>query len=100
MPQLQKRHLPIVTLALSLPLFFSFQLKNPPEFLNGLPFVAVWTWGVLASVTLPILVVLEGVMCCWFLWRPIGPSTSWRHGAALLAAVVAEVVFVLARRSP
>ena len=85
---------------MSLPLFFSVQLKNPPEYLRGLAFVALWSWGVLAAITLPILGVLEFVMCAWLLWhRPAEQSTLWRNGTALLAAIAAEVVFLLARRS-
>lgn len=100
MPRLLERYLPVITLAMSLPLFFTLQLRNPPESLRGLPFVALWSWGVLAAITLPILVIFEVVMCAWLLWhRSAGHSTLWRHGTALLAAVVAEVVFLLARRS-
>jgi hypothetical protein len=59
MSRVLERYLPVVTLWMSLPLFFSFQLKNPPEFLRGLPFVALWSWGVLGAITLPVLVVFE-----------------------------------------
>ena len=38
MPRVLDRYLPVITHAMSLPLFFSFQLKTPPEFLTGLPF--------------------------------------------------------------
>jgi hypothetical protein len=100
MPRLLERYLPVITLVMSLPLFFSLQLKSPPEFLRGLPFVALWSWGVLAAVTLPILVALEIVMCTWLLLhRTAARSTLWLHGAAFLAAIVAEFVFLLARKS-
>jgi hypothetical protein len=100
MPRVLDRYLPVITYATSLPLFFSFQLENPPEFLQGLLFVALWTWGALAAIALPILLFLEIVMCARLLLnRPTRRSTLWRHAAALLGAVVAEVVFFLARRS-
>jgi len=38
MPRVPDRYLLVITHAMSLPLFFSFQLKTPPEFLTGLPF--------------------------------------------------------------
>ena len=83
---------------MSLPLFFSFQLKTPPEFLTGLPFVALWTWGALAVIALPILLFLEIAMCGLMLWhRPTNRATVWRHSAALLVAVFAYIVFLLAR---
>jgi hypothetical protein len=100
MPRVLDRYLPVVTHAMSLPLFFSFQLKTPPEFLTGLPFVALWTWGALAAIALPILLLLEIVIGAWLLWHcPTKQSTLWRHGTALLAAVGAEIVFLLARKS-
>jgi hypothetical protein len=54
--------LPFVTITMSVPLFFSMHLKRPPESLHGLPFLAVWTWGVVAVVALPVLIVIEAVM--------------------------------------
>jgi hypothetical protein len=91
--------LPAVTLAMSLPLFFTVQLKNPPEFLHGPLFIAMWTWAVVAVVTLPVLVAAELAMC-WWLWSRAGTRSSlgW-HGRALVVAIWAEVVFTVARRS-
>jgi hypothetical protein len=94
------QRLPAVTLAMSLPLLFSVQLRRPPEFLRGLPFVVLWSWEVLAYVTVPVLIVIEGAICLWLLWhRAVGQSTLSRHGIALCVAMLAEVVFVIARRS-
>jgi hypothetical protein len=94
------QRLPAVTLAMSLPLFFSVQLRRPPEFLRELPFVALWSWGVLATVTVPVLIVIEGAICVWLLWhREVGRSTLARHGIALCVAALAEGIFVIARRS-
>jgi hypothetical protein len=59
--------------------------------------VALWTWGALAVIALTFLLFLEIVMCAWLmLHRPTKESTLWRHGAALVGAVVAEVLFLLA----
>jgi hypothetical protein len=92
--------LPLVTLVMSLPLFLSAQLKSLPEFLRGLPFVALWSWGVVAVVMVPVLIAIECAICVRFLWHRAGDrSPLSRHAAALLVAVLAEVVFVIVRRS-
>ena len=92
--------LPAVTLAMSLPLFFSVQLRRPPEFLQGLPFVILWSWGVLASVTVPVLIAGEGAICMWLLWlREAGQWTLLRHSTVLFVAILAEVIFIIVRRS-
>jgi hypothetical protein len=88
--------LPVVTVAMSLPLLFSNQLKSPPTFLNGLPFAAIWTWGVVAAVLLPVLLIGEGAACVWLLGQRT--EERWalpRHRGALFVAIVAEVVFIL-----
>src|SRR5216117_1180432 len=101
MPLLLQKALPILTLAMSLPLFLSFQLKRPPEFLEGAPFVFLWSWGVLSAITLPFLMVLEATRCVWLLWhsgveaRVLVPL----HATAVVVSVLAEIVFVAARRS-
>jgi hypothetical protein len=90
------RRLPVVVVAMSLPLLFSNQLKRPPTFLNGLPFAAIWTWGVVATVVLPMLLIGEGATCVWLLGRRSGEcSTLSRHVGALLLAIAAEIVFIL-----
>jgi hypothetical protein len=91
--------LPVVTLAMSLPLFFSVQLKNPPEFLHGPLLIATWTWAVVAVVTLPVLVAAE-LALCWWLWSRAGTRSllGW-HGRALVVAIWAELVFMVARGS-
>jgi hypothetical protein len=92
--------LPLVTLVMSLPLFLSAQLKSPPAFLRGLPFVALWSWGVLAVAIVPVLIAMESAICAWLLWRRTGyRSPLSRHAAALLVAVLAEVVFLIVRSS-
>lgn len=75
---------------------FSNQLKRPPTFLNGLPFAAIWTWGVVAAVLLPLLLIGEVATCVWLLGQRGGErSTLSRHAGALLVAIAAEVVFIL-----
>src|SRR4029079_9829788 len=49
------RHFALLTIAMSLPLLFSFQLKAPPDLLRGLPFMLIWTWAVVSALTVPVL---------------------------------------------
>jgi hypothetical protein len=60
---LGSRQFAMLTLGMSLPLLFSFQLRAPPEFLQGLPFIMVWTWSVVSAITVPVLAALEIVTC-------------------------------------
>ena len=81
---------------MSLPILFSNSLKRPPTFLNGLPFAVIWTWGVVAAVLLPVLLIGEGATCVWLLGQRTGErSTLPRHAGALFVAIAAEVVFIL-----
>ena len=92
--------LPVIVLVISLPLFFSYQLKRPPAFLTGLPFVAVWTWGIAAAVLLPVLLIVEAGTCAWVLSNRTreDPRLAW-HAAALFIGIAAEAIFIMARRS-
>jgi hypothetical protein len=90
--------LPAVTLVTSVPLFFSMLLHEPPDFLHGLLFVAVWTWGVIAAIALPALILVESAACWWLRDRLSNRSLS-RHCTALLVALFAEAVFVMAVRN-
>ena len=56
---LGSRQFAILTLGMSLPLLFSFQLKTPPTFLQGLPFIMIWTRGVVSAITVPFLTGLH-----------------------------------------
>lgn len=90
---------PIVTIVISLPLLFSAQLRQPPEWLYGLPFIAAWTWGLLAIVTVPVLLVIECVVCLWLLsHRTALQATLWRHAGALVVAGLAEAVYMIVTR--
>jgi hypothetical protein len=91
------RRLAMLTVAMSLPLLFSFQLKAPPEFLQGVSFVTIWTWAVVGATTVPVLAGLEVVACVvCFRHNPRSGVLPF-HAVALAVAVVAELVFVAAR---
>lgn len=99
---LGSRHFAMLTLGMSLPLLFSFQLKTPPAFLQGLPFILIWTWAVVSAITVPILAGLEIIACVLHLRRPNQGEAKGAlpfHATALVIAIVAEIVFMSARRS-
>jgi len=99
---LGSRQFAILTLGMSLPLLFSFQLKTPPTFLQGLPFIMIWTRGVVSAITVPFLTGLEIVACVFQLRRRNQGETKAAlefHATALVVAIVAEIVFMSARRS-
>jgi hypothetical protein len=100
MRMLGSRQFAMLTLGMSLPLLFSFQLKAPPDFLQGLPFVILWTWGVVSAIAVPVLAGLEIVACVFHRRRRNqGEATLLFHATALVVAIVAEIVFLSARRS-
>jgi hypothetical protein len=91
--------LPIVTVVMSAPLFLSFQLRRPPDSLYGVPYILLWTWSVLATGTVPLLIAAETVFCLWIVLRNtnrLQTSLGW-HVLALIVATVAYAVFRLAR---
>lgn len=99
---LGSRQFAILTLGMSLPLLLSFQLKTPPAFLQGLPFMLIWTWAVVSAITVAFLTGLEMVACISHLRRRNRGEMKLAlpfHATALVVAIVAEIVFVSARRS-
>jgi hypothetical protein len=94
------RHSALLTIAMSLPLLFSFQLKAPPDLLHGLPFALIWTWAIVSALTVPVLAGLEIV--AWFVHfrhQNHDEVALPFHATALAVAIVAEVLFMSARRS-
>jgi hypothetical protein len=89
----------MLTIGMSLPLLFSFQLKTPPEFLQGVPFITIWTWAVVGAITVPVLAGLEIVACALCLRDNSRSGALPFHAVALAVAMVGELVFVAARRS-
>src|SRR3954471_16531587 len=95
---LASRHFALLTIAMSLPLLFSFQLKAPPDLLRGLPFILIWTWAIVSALAVPVLAGLEMVACfVHFRYRDHDEAARAFHATALVVAIVAEVVFVSAR---
>jgi hypothetical protein len=67
---LGSRQFAMLTLGMSVPLLFSFQLKAPPPYLQGLPFILIWTWAVVSTITVPVLTGLEIIACVFHPERP------------------------------
>jgi hypothetical protein len=87
----------ILTLVMSAPLFLSFQLKTPPEALTGLPFILLWTWGIIAAITLPPLGIANVVLLLRnVLLQNASKDVGWQV-AAVVVFVAAEIVFLTAR---
>jgi hypothetical protein len=55
------RGLPVAAMLFSIPLFFTYPIKHV-LFPEGLPFVIMYTWGLVAVVAVPILLVAEFVV--------------------------------------
>jgi len=90
----------MLTLGMSLPLLFSFQLRTSPDFLQGLPFIMVWTWSGVSAITVPVFAGLEIVACVFHRrHRNQSEAALLFHATALVVAIVAEIVFLSARRS-
>jgi len=99
---LGSRQFAMLTLGMSLPLLFSLQLKTPPAVLQGLPFTLIWTWAVVSAITVPVLTGLEIIVCVFQLRRRNqgeAKAALLFHATALVVAIVAEIVFMSARRS-
>src|SRR5262249_17796053 len=95
------RQFAMLTLGMSLPLLFSFQLQAPPTFLQGVPYILIWTWAVVSVVIVPVLIGLE-IIACVFHFRRLNLGQARRtlllsHATALVFALVAEIVFMSAR---
>jgi hypothetical protein len=85
-----------LTVLFGLPLYFT-KLIRETRFPEGMPFVFVHTWGLIAVVALPILLLV----LAYFLLRGFkaGERESFFISVfALVFGVTAECVFLLARR--
>jgi len=63
------RQFAMLTLGMSLPLLFSFQLQAPPTFLQGVLYILIWTWAVVSVITVPVLIGLEIIACVFHVRR-------------------------------
>jgi len=78
-------------LGMSLPLLFSFQLEAPPDSLQSLPFMLIYTWALVSVVTVPVLAGLEIVACVFHLrHRDQEQAALPFHATALVVAAVSD----------
>jgi hypothetical protein len=89
-----------LTVIFGLPLYFT-KLIHASRLPEGAPFILIYTWGLLAVVALPILLLVQ----FYFLIRGLkgGRENSDRSSLFIIAfavcfGVVGECVFLLSRR--
>ncbi len=89
-----------LTIFFGLPLYFT-KLIRETRFPEGLTFVFVYTWGLIAVVALPVLLLAQ----VYFLIRGLKREPEWSDRSvlfissfALCFGLGAECVFILARR--
>jgi hypothetical protein len=93
--------LPLVTIVVSAPLFFSFQLKAPPAYLKGYFFVLAWSWGIFGALLTPLCLALECAALVSFVFAraPVEWRVMARHILAALVALGGLLILWAARHS-
>jgi hypothetical protein len=84
------------TIFFGLPLYFT-KLIRETRFPEGMPFVFVYSWGLIAVVALPILLLVQ----TYFLLRGFkggDRGSLYMSACALCFGVAAECIFFLTRR--
>jgi formate/nitrite transporter FocA (FNT family) len=88
-----------LTISLGLPLYFTTLIRDA-RFPQGLPFVVMYTWGLVAVVVLPIALLMQG----WFLMSILKTDSKDRARESLLKGIFAlcfgvlgQCVFLLMR---
>jgi hypothetical protein len=96
------RWLPIITIAMSIPLLLSYNIKHF-AFPAGYPYVVLYTWGLLSVLIVPILLLIECVVTFRILFSQyVGHRRSalfWNI-LALGVASIAELTFIIVRNDP
>ena len=89
-----------LTIFFGLPLYFTRFIREA-RFAEGIPFVFIYTWGLVAVVALPVVLLAD----FYFLVRALrrGSEASERSllffsSLAFSFGLVAECIFILARR--
>jgi hypothetical protein len=86
----------ILTVAFSVPLFFTYAIKHG-LFPQGYVFVAMYSAALVSVVVVPILLTVELTFAGVTFRRRRGEIFRWHAGAVLIAGI-AEIVFLVARR--
>jgi hypothetical protein len=98
-PKTVKR-IALLTVVMSIPLLLSFNVKYG-WFPQGLPYVFLYSWGVLSVFVTPALVLLGFVTTIriGFRRRDLTSSLIAWNLLGLFVGVIAEVLFIAARNS-
>jgi hypothetical protein len=93
--------LPIITIAMSIPLLLSYNIKHL-VFPDGYAYVILYTWGLSSVLIVPILLIVE----CVVTFRIVTQYVAEQRGflvwniLAISIAVIAELTFIVVRHSP
>lgn len=97
------RWLPTITIAMSIPLLLSYNIKHL-VFPAGYPYVVLYTWGLMSVLIVPILLLVECVVTFRIVVASeyIADRTSalfWNILAISIASI-AELTFIIVRSGP
>jgi hypothetical protein len=99
-PKTVKR-IALLTVVMSIPLLLSFNIKYG-WFPQGLPYVFLYSWGLLSVFVTPALVLLGFVTTIRIWLSPDGSNRTslfaW-NSLGLFVGVIAEALFIAARNS-
>jgi hypothetical protein len=99
MSLMQSKWLPVATITMSIPLFLSYNIKYG-VFPQGVPYVILFTWGLLSVIAVPILLLIE----CFVILRILKSayiankkSLLIVNAVAIIIASIAGLIFVVVR---
>jgi hypothetical protein len=90
------RWLAMATIFMSIPLFASYPIKHT-MFPAGYGFVAMYTWGLIAVLVLPVLLLGEIGVVLIVLRRHADRISIRTHAFAAIVAILAETIFLYVR---
>lgn len=88
---MHSKWLPVATITMSIPLFLSYNIKYF-VFPEGVPYVLLFTWGLLSVIAVPILLFIE----CVVTFRIVKSSYIADKGSLLILNTVAITVASIA----
>jgi len=91
--------LAIITVIMSIPLFLSYNIKHV-LFPEGLPFVFLFSWGLVSVFLVPILLLIE-IVVLWTLLQSPGDNLGSIHVmytiCSICVAILSIAVFYVVR---
>jgi len=92
---MRPRWLAVATIVMSIPLFASYPIKH--TLFPGYAFVAMFTWGLIAVLAVPILLGCEFLIIVIAFRRHADRAQIRIHEFAAIIAILAEGVFLYVR---